>query len=316
MDQSRLSEFFEGMRPQFARCLDPTLTCEQEAIKAHSVQNATALSFIEEDNHICELKMRIADGQSVCEFQKVGRNVASTFTGLCGEHDAEIFRPIDTKPLDTSDPEQLFLLAYRSVTRELHATMEGAMRIQSAYNRQVERGEVPGDEPSEIGIEATQHLLKAYGAWNYRHKHFDQALLQRRFDAIKHSVFVIKDEPPILAASSFFSVDHKPWGKPFAAIALNIVPTSSSETVVVFSYAAPHSGKARRHVAPIMLRKGRERKFELSCLLIDRAENFFLSPSTVKHWSDEKRQLIETTFYSTVQDYLSQDRPPDLMLFE
>jgi hypothetical protein len=52
-----------------------------------------------------------------------GRNEASTFTGLCSAHDADLFRPIDTRELDVNDREQFFLLAYRSVTREVHAPL-------------------------------------------------------------------------------------------------------------------------------------------------------------------------------------------------
>ena len=94
-DNAKVSEFLATMQVRFTKCLDPTLTCGNDAIKAHSVQNAAALSLIEEDNHVYELKMRIILGEPVCAFQRVGRNIASTFTGLCGQHDAEIFRPID-----------------------------------------------------------------------------------------------------------------------------------------------------------------------------------------------------------------------------
>jgi hypothetical protein len=40
---------------------------------------------------------------------------ASTFTGLCSPHDAEIFRPIDTENFNPRSQEHLFLIAYRSV---------------------------------------------------------------------------------------------------------------------------------------------------------------------------------------------------------
>lgn len=109
--------------------------------------------------------MRIVDGKPTCTFEKVGRNNASTFTGLCGNHDADIFRPIDTKPLSVDDKEQLFLIAYRSVTRELHAVLEGAVRIQGAYQNRVSSGKISGTTMTPEGVEATQHLLKGWGIW-------------------------------------------------------------------------------------------------------------------------------------------------------
>ena len=108
-DKARIAEFFKTMKWGFSKCLGPTLTCQESAIRAHSVQNANALSLIEEDNHVYELKMQVTGGEPVCAFQKVGRNRASTFAGMCKQHDTEIFRPIDTKPLSTGNLEQLFL---------------------------------------------------------------------------------------------------------------------------------------------------------------------------------------------------------------
>lgn len=315
-DTTKISEFLETMKPRYTKCLDPTLTCGNDAIRAHSVQNANALSLIAEDNHVYELKMRITLGEPVCAFQKVGRNNASTFTGMCGQHDTEIFRPIDTKPLATDDPEQLFLIAYRSVTRELHVVLEGAMRIQSAFLNRVAQGEASSTEPSSADAQAIGHFLKAWSVWKYRYKFFDKALVEGRFGNIKHSIFKIEDEQPILAASSFFSVDQKRWGRPFAAVIVNVVPTSSTETVVIFSYADEHSGKARRYVAPIMLAKAQRQKYELSYLILNRAENFFVSPRAIDCWPDEKRKHIETSFYSTVVPGVTLDRVPELMLFD
>ena len=59
-------------------------------------------------------------------FKSVGRNDATTFTGLCSEHDRRMFEPIDKATINVLDEEHLFLFAYRSVLRELHADATGA----------------------------------------------------------------------------------------------------------------------------------------------------------------------------------------------
>lgn len=315
-ERSNLADFFKMMKRGLSKCLDPTLACPNSAIRAHSVQNATALSFIEESNHVCELKMRILNGSPVCAFEKVGRNNASTFTGLCSKHDTEIFLPIDTKPLDINNKEQLFLIAYRSVTRELHVVMEGAARIQGAYQTLVATGKIPSDRMTPQGLEATQHLLKAWGVWKYRYRYFDKDLANRQFDNIKHSIFKIENEKPILAASSFFSVEDKPWGQSFPAAILNVIPTADLETVVIFSYADEHSGKVRKYISSIILAKDREKKYELSYMLLNRAENFFMSPAAVQSWPEDKKRFIEASFFSTAQQVAEINRDPRLMLFE
>ena len=45
--------------------------------------------------------------EPVIEFGPVGRNNASTFTGLCSGHDTELFKLIDTEPLDVGNAEQM-----------------------------------------------------------------------------------------------------------------------------------------------------------------------------------------------------------------
>jgi hypothetical protein len=313
--QSNISDFFKSMKVRFEKCLEPTLSCTAPAISAHSVQNATSLDLIADDNHVYEMRMRIRNGAPQCAFEKVGRNQASTFPGFCGHHDTEIFKPIDTKALSLKDKEQLFLIAYRSVTRELHVVMEAAMRLQTTLQRQIAAGIVPKDEPSAAMMEATAHMMKAWGVWKHRLEFYDKPLVKQRYDDVGHSVFVIEGSKPVLASSSFFSVDDRAWGKRFAGVALNVIPRSTTEAAVIVSYPKEQSGEARRYVAPIFLKSGEERLLALSHMLVDRAENFFVSPSHLEGWPDAKRRSIEEAFVGTVIRGEPAKRSSDLMLF-
>lgn len=53
-------------------------------------------------------------------YKRIGLKQASTFTGFCAQHDAEMFRPLETQPFIASK-EQLFLLAYRALSKEIYA---------------------------------------------------------------------------------------------------------------------------------------------------------------------------------------------------
>ena len=262
------------------------------------------------------MKTKVVDEVPSVSLELVGINKASTFTGFCDEHDAEIFRPIETKPLNLSDSEQLFLIAYRSLTREVHATMEGAAKVQATYLDLVEKGKVPRDAPSAVGLEATQHLMKAYAAWQYRHHFFDQCFSRTRFADIRHTRFNLEDEPPVLAASSFFSMDFKPWGQPFAALIVNVIPTSADRTAVIFSYAQKHARKAVKYISNVVKSKGKTKKYELSYLIINRAENFFLSPRIVNKWTNEKKIAIEKAFLTDLLGPKDAPRLPEFNLFE
>lgn len=201
------------------------MSCQQSAIRAHSIPKFTA------------------EGPSI-EFKYVGRNDASTFTGLCAEHDARLFAPIDTKAFDAGDREHLFLLAYRSVTRELHAVMEGAVKIQFTYSSLVERGIESGTEASPAGITATQALLRSFFTYRYRERYFDALLLSHRFDAIEHDVIILEKQTPCIAVSSLLSVDATWTNDDFKGIVLNVMPIDRQTTMAIFSYAASDRPKA------------------------------------------------------------------------
>ncbi len=296
LDPKKKADFFKLSKAKYEKCLDPLLSCTKNPIRAHSVQNATALSHIEEENHVYEMKFNIENERPVVALKLVGRNHASTFKGLCAEHDNQIFRPIDDRRLDERDREQLFLIAYRSVIRELHAVLEGAMKIQSAYLQLAERGDVPKDRPSAPGGEAAQHMLKAWAVWRYRYRFFDKPLITRSFNNVRHLKFAVEGKPPVIASSSFFSMDFKHWGQPFPALILNLIPTGPDRTLVLFSFAEKHSQRAARYLAKLLRSNGAKKEYELSCLMLDRAENFFVSPRAVNCWSPEKRVEIQTAF--------------------
>lgn len=309
-----VSEFYDIMKVSFHKCLWPTLQCKNKAIKAHSIQNAASLDLIAEKNHVTALGMRIDDGAPNCSFAKIGRNKASTFTGFCSHHDAELFKPIDTKPLSLSDEEQLFLIAYRSVSRELHTVMESAMRLKVALDIKIAAGEVTKDDQSPRKDIAYQFMLKAWSVWKYRNKFYDVSLAEKKFKKIAHSSFIITDRKPVLASSAFFSVDNKQWGENFSAVTLNVIPLTDSDTAVVVSYPKEQSGLARRYVSSVFTKSGHERLNALSHLLIDRAENFFVSPSHVDSWTDQKRKTIESQFVGTLNGQAATPSP-ELMLF-
>jgi hypothetical protein len=53
------------------------------------------LDLIQTDGHVLMPRYRLVNGEPTEEFAKVGRNDASTFTGLWLKHDAALFKAID-----------------------------------------------------------------------------------------------------------------------------------------------------------------------------------------------------------------------------
>ena len=309
-----LGRFFQTHNARFGKCLEPSMNCPRAPIRAHSIQNARVIDLLAENSHVIALRPDFSDGIPKVKFKSIGRNKASTFTGLCGEHDRSLFAPLDNKPLDIDDREQLFLLAYRSVTRELHTVMEGAAKIQSAYSSRVKRGLDPANNPSPAGILATQQLLNSYFTYLYRSQNFDEALRTRQFDMVEHDVIRL-DQPPTLAVSSLFSLDEILKDDDIVRVVLNVLPVTDSKTLAIFSYSKEDRAKARSILNRIFVAQGEYQKYELSKRILESIENFLIAPSHFRTWSTEKQERIRIAFASTIMAGTAPAEHADLMLF-
>ncbi|HXC11800.1 MAG TPA: hypothetical protein VNV39_03055 [Stellaceae bacterium] len=300
MDKEALSTFFAIHRAKFDRCLEPQMRCEQTAIRAHSIQNARTLDLLTIDNHVIALRPRASETGIQIDYKSVGRNDASTFTGFCSEHDRDIFAPIDTATLDTTNSEQRFLLAYRAVSFELHAIIEKAAKIQNIYRARVGLGWDSPDATSEAGRLATADLLHAFITWRYRAENFDADLLVKNYSNIQHDVIIFDNQKPCIAVSSLFSIEGVTREDDNVRIALNVLPMSPRKTVAVFAYHNIDAELGRSGLTRVLQATGEQQKYELSKLIIRKMSNFYISPAHFAAWSPGKADRIKAEFVSTV----------------
>lgn len=104
-------------------CLHPQAgaECSEDIVKAHSIQRGGGLSRIARNGEVYYFKEDLGGlyrSPGRITPQLVGYKLASTFTGFCGHHDRLVFAPIETRAF-TCEPEQVFLLTYRALCREL-----------------------------------------------------------------------------------------------------------------------------------------------------------------------------------------------------
>lgn len=310
-----LAEFFRTRRIGFGRCLEPSMQCGEPAIRAHSIQNRQTIALLEQDNHVLAWQPRFSQAGPDIALRRIGRNDASTFAGFCNQHDTELFQPLDTKPLDAADREQLFLLAYRGITYELHAIMTGAVHLQSLYTARIERGADSPDSSSPAGQKAMEQMLLSWATWRYRHRYYDEPLLRQSFDGVEHDVIDMNDQAPCLAASSFITLKDVPVDQDLAGVAINILPVSETSTVAVFSYARQDQGIVRAALDRILGSTGDVQKYELSKLVLSRISNVLISPRHFDRWGAEKAKKIADAFVRMVQSQQDVGEDVDFMLF-
>lgn len=199
-------------RKEFSRrtCLHPKAPdeCHGSIVRAHTISRSAGLSHIARDGHVycfdSDSDKRGIDGAATTRWR--GIRQASVFNGFCQYHDSSLFVPIDNQALSFTS-EQLFLLAYRGLCRELYLK-EGLLRHIEWHLRWI------GEDPrtAEQRLRRAQLNESKLGAQRgladlQAHKGvFDQLLLEGRFSEIESVVFKVDACPPVLSSGAWLPV--------------------------------------------------------------------------------------------------------------
>jgi hypothetical protein len=297
-DKSILSELADIVRTDHGRCWAPGLKCGQKPIRAHSVQNSKILERLQNNGAVSKIEIKVLNGETHIQFENVGRRKATTFRGLCGEHDALLFKKLDLEPLDDLSNDQKVLLTWRAITHEMAEKMAMAYNFQAKYQMRLKNGLVDGNSFDPFGAEAVAWLKVLYDSYNYREE-FVTPILDGN-QTVKRLIFKefrISNTGPRIAASSFFTMDEYEQ----THLAINVFP-SHNDTVILFGIARPDVSKVMPILRSLLFR-GKINTVALSSLMLSRLHNFVMPPSVVARWSNEKRLAIEETFSSTIDNY-------------
>jgi hypothetical protein len=310
MDDKRDSlkdSLFKIWNGEYLKCFEPKETCIRRPIRAHSIQNGAILEMIQYDGHVVMPRLKLdLNSDPKMSFELVGRNKATTFTGLCADHDASIFAPIETASIDMENDLHLFLLAYRAVLRETHVIIESAIKIHIGYQEKVKLGLIPGDIPTPDGRRALDFLINCYETYLYK-REFDQIYIGRDFQELRHKTIFLKHNAPTIAANSLFtSADNIQNPDETERIILNIFPVVQG-TQVIFSYLARQEPFVKAHLSEVLRANGYHRLYLISKFVLRNCENFVIAPKYFETISDESRDAMldyfQRTYYKDLLDY-------------
>lgn len=313
MDRTRKKIYFDLQKLSFRRCLEPSGQCGGAPIRAHSIQNARILEMLSSNGHVIMPQLTHTGGVPDITFARIGRNQATTFLGLCGQHDQEIFRPIERVAIDVEDDSHLFLLAYRAVFRETHACIQAAVKMQAGYQARVTEGLSPADRPDRAGLMATEWLANSYDTYKYKRK-FDTAYLKRDYQRLGHFRLVFDDAPPSVAASALFSLDDVDWPDDVARVALNVFP-EPTRTHVILSFLKEEKPYATQYLQRILDATGHYQRYLVSKLVLQHCENFVMSPSYFEGMAHEQKDAVREFFLRTLNQNEHDYEDQNLYLF-
>jgi hypothetical protein len=310
--------FFKNLKTTDKRCWSPDGICNLKPINAHSIQNSKILESLSLNGHVIMPQEKVVHKGEVpiVGFAKVGRSEASTFTGLCGKHDKEIFSPIDDFDIELDNDQQLFLLAYRSIFKKYHSLVSAAISVNNIYEDQVKVGRAThNSEDFSLKWSMIQHI-RAWGAYRYKGV-YDTAYLLRRYDIVNHEKFSFKHKRPTTAVSALYWLEiPKPNSMQVPWIALNVVPVQN-ETHVIFSYLVEDTDYAKPEITEIFNSSLKRRLWLLSERILGSTDNFVVSPAFWGGLSKKKKDSILTYYRDTLWDkILFKGDIRDLCLFE
>ncbi len=301
----------------YRRCLFPGGNCQEKTSNAHSIQNSRIFDLLEKDKHLVGFKIvpKSKTGPYLDFDEKISKNKASTFQGLCNNHDTEIFLEIENQSLDLkNNSKQLFLFAYRAVLKEMHSVMISTLKTQSTFQKQVELGLLPKNKPSNFGIWAGGWVSNAYMMHLYKKK-YDQVYLNETYKDISHDLIILESQAPTIAVNSLFSLDHITIRDDVPRVAINIFPCNESETAVLFSYLNYEASLIRDELKEIFFARPLMKRRLLSKLVLRNCENFFLAPDYFESWSNKKKELVKKYFNETIYGQDIEIESSEILLF-
>lgn len=305
-DGAALKKFFDLRKVNYDRCLYYSLDCEKDAIHAHSIQNGNVLDLLQKDNHVIVPQPRF-DPKSPpsFEFGLIGRNKASTFTGLCSEHDTELFKLADTLPIDISNKKQLDQHAYRSVMKEMHTCLHESSHFFALEVANIKGGITKPNARNPAGEMAIVYSDKSWRVLRYRTKNFDIPILEGKDPPVEHRIIELEDQTPTVAVSSLFGVGNEQNGD-IVGVMLTVLPVSVTKTIAIISYATTQADAVKRAL-PHLFDANSDKKKALSDTILQRVENLTLSPTFYDAWSEEKKKAVVKYFNDSA---LTGEAPP------
>jgi SEC-C motif len=214
LDRSRQEPLsLEVVRKEWERthgrrlCLHPDAgpsVCSGKIVRAHTLRRSADLERIARSGHVYGIKpLPFTPPERWVKPRLVGIKEASTFTGFCALHDNHLFRPLEECSFEAT-PEQVALLSYRTLCRELFAK-RAAMEFVPTM-REGDRG-----APAEFQ-EMVQANLNRYETGNsaglrdaeFHKSRYDALIKSGDYSAIRYLVINFDQLPEVMFTSGYY----------------------------------------------------------------------------------------------------------------
>jgi hypothetical protein len=273
------------------------------------------LDILARKGHVVMPRIKIsAEEPPKFSFVEVGQNKATTFTGLCAKHDRLLFSAVERQPIDLSSTEHLFLLAYRAVLKEAHATRKSALDIQCIFQEGAGKGLWPGNEPTPAGMLAVEQMMSAHMVDDVK-RQFDEAFLKQDWERVRHKIALLEVEPNLAVNAMFSTGVYSEILQAPAFVTLNVFP-ARPKLAVIFSYLHENHPQAFEALGHVWELSGYCQQYELSKLILGKCENLVLSPRLYEAFTAQQKAAILQYFERNTFGASFETEDGNLLLFK
>ncbi|MFD2365085.1 SEC-C metal-binding domain-containing protein [Pseudoduganella sp. GCM10020061] len=277
--------------------------CSKGIINAHTVSRSGSLGAIQRSGHVYSYNLNmLALQKSRGRLRPVetGWRTASTFPGFCGYHDKRVFEALEDTPF-VGSKEQCFLIAYRSLAKEIHAKNNSAKQndLRVAYAG-------PASQKNAAVAAFNKGVALAIRDLERHKNRYDKVLLDKDWSKV-HGILIEFDGIfPIQCTGGLFP-EKDINGLPIQRLDWR---TATPDTINLSSFAADgksyflicwlqdshHSGS--RFVAPFHLVEKSVLPAVIGALILQVTENCHFSPDWYDALPDAGKDWCEANSFS------------------
>lgn len=284
-------------------CMAPGDDHDRAIVSAHTLSVESMLRRIAVDGHVYAIgkPKRIARDTFPIEIQRMGLRDVSVFNGFCARHDRELFACLETEAFHFT-PEQIFKLAYRTVSKESYLKRKQFESFMSAE----QYAEIHGIEErlrlSDVAVVLQANMLRGAEEIEALKARMDGLLLGSQWSRLVTRALIFPDVPSILGATTFQPYvdldgrklqDFENLDAEMSHVFLSVIPVGNGGAAI-FSWLDT-ANSAPRLFFESMLR-GRSTTLAVVHALLDNAENVAFS----HNWYEQLSQSMKDYLFSRV----------------
>lgn len=251
-------------------------------------------------------------------LEKKGIGGVSTFKGFCGMHDKDLFTCLDDDEFKCT-PKQLFMLAYRTISRELYKKINFPERIPTKKEYINIIGRRKYNKEYVLFVEKIKkHNEYSIQSLKYIKDKLDTQLRDEDWNSLKSHVLLFeKISHPICAATGafqpLFDISGKIINEPvdyydeygeylgkglkLRTIIFSIIPVKDMY-VVIFSW--DNDDVSENFFKSIL--KQENKSLAAFNIILDNIENFAIYPDWYENLDDKKKEFIQKRIQSKIKN--------------